>query len=67
MLRVVCTTMVDAEGRRPDSVRLVVVGGGKWDPEVFRMRRLVKRWQKETVMYAIADAHWESLAGTNGK
>lgn len=36
-----------AEGRRPDSVRRVVVGGGNRAPEVVRMKRVAKHWQKE--------------------
>lgn len=59
--------MGDAAGRLPDSVRLLVAGGGKWDPEVVRLKRLVKRWQREAEVYDIADAHWESLPGTSGK
>lgn len=54
-------------GRRPDSVRLLAVGGGKGDPEMVRMKRPVKHWQKEAEVYTIADAHWESLAGMSGK
>lgn len=65
--RVMRTAMGDAEGRRrPDSVCLQVVGGGNWDPEVVRMQRLFKHWQKEAEVYTIADTHWESLADTSG-
>lgn len=53
--RVMCTAMGDKEGRRPDAVRLLVFGAGKWDPEVARAKRLVKHWQKEGPHYAIPD------------
>lgn len=56
-----------AEGRRADSVRLLVVWGGKWDPEVVRMKRLAKQWQKEAEVYAITHALWSSPTSTSGK
>lgn len=67
MRRVMCTAMGDKEGRRPDSVRLLVEGGGKCDPEVLRMKRLVNHWQTEATFYAITTEHWDALAGTSGK
>lgn len=55
MRRAMCTAMCDKEGRRPDAVRLLVVGAGKWDPEVVRAKRLVKHWQTEAAHYCITD------------
>lgn len=51
--RVMCTAMGDKGGRRPDAVRLLVVGAGKWGPEVVRAKRLVTHWQMEAQHYHI--------------
>lgn len=65
--RAMCTAMGDKEGRRPAAVRLLVVGAGKWGPEVVRAKRIVKHWHKEAAKYCITDEYWETLAGTARK
>lgn len=67
MRRVMCTAMGDNHGRRPDAVRFLVVGAGKWYPKVVRTKRMVKRWQKEAAHYTITPEYWDSLAGTASK
>lgn len=43
MRRFMCTAMGHEEARRPDWVGLLVYGGGRWGPEVVRVKRLVKQ------------------------
>lgn len=66
MWRVMGTAMGDAEGRRPDGVRLLFCGGGRWDPEVVRVKRLVKQWQAESDGDKVPKGYWDSLAGAKG-
>lgn len=67
MRRVICIANGDAEGRRSDGVRLLVIGAGKWDPEVVRMKRLVRHWQKEALHYDIVTEHWELIRDASGR
>lgn len=56
-----------ADGRRPDGARLLVAGGGRRDPEVVRVKHLVKQCQAETEGYAVPREQWDSLQGTKAK
>lgn len=47
MRRVMCIATGDGDGRRPGGVRQLVIGRGKWEPEVARAKGMVKHWQAE--------------------
>lgn len=53
MRLIMCTAMRAAHGRRPDSVRLLVESAGKWEPELVRVKRVIKHWQNEVVGYDV--------------
>lgn len=59
--------MGHAQGRRPDSDRRLVDNRGKWEPELSRIKRMVKHWQSEVAGSAVPGVYWGSLAGTAGK
>lgn len=57
----------DAQGRRPDSGRLLVESGGNWETELVRIKRMVKHWQHEVAGYEAPTGSWDRLQGTTGK
>lgn len=67
MRRIMCTAMDDEHGRRPDSIRLLAERKGKWEPEIVRIKRMIKHWQSEERQYHIPQAYWEQLQTANGK
>lgn len=62
-----CNAMGDARGRKPDSVRLLVESGGEWEPELVRIKRMIKHWLKEAAGYGIPASYWDALQGTTCK
>lgn len=67
MRRVMCAAIGDGNGRRPDRVRLLVIGGGKREPEVARAKLMVQHGQAEVEGFAIPEDNWTSLKGTAGE
>lgn len=59
--------MGDEHGRKPDGLRLLVERKGKSEPEVARVKIMVKRWQAwsihERLWYTSAEIHriWHQL------
>lgn len=62
-----CAAVGDRDGRRPDWARLHVVGSGKWEPEVVRVKRMRKHWQAELPGYEVLGGYWDAFRGTAGK
>lgn len=59
--------MGDEQGWRPDGIRLLAEHTGKWEPELVRIKRMVKHWQAEDRQYKGSEAYREQLQGTAGK
>lgn len=61
MRRVLCAAMGEGDDKRPDGVRLLVVGSGKWTPEAVRVKSMVKNWKVEVRGYEVPECYWDFL------
>ena len=59
MRGIMCTALGDRHAHRPQQPLLLHLAGGKFEPEVVRMNRLVRHWVKNGPAFQVPHDYWQ--------
>ena len=64
MRSIMCKALGDKHAHRPQQPLLLHLAGGKFEPEVVRMNRLVRHWIKNGPAFQVPHDYWQDCKGS---